>query len=146
MRSLVSYYTEARKAGYYAKHAYSVARTLVRWDELEYMGLVKIEAKVDIEPYDPGDCEDGYTNQFGRRVSAEESKKELWELIERTGVWGVCGSAKIDGEWQHTDSVWGCAGYENVLDWRENWYVPDIMQSTMDALEASWSDSDCAYA
>jgi len=130
-------YLSARRVGYTPPHAWHCAQTILAWRDEEDMELVKIECEPDSEPYDPGDSGGAYINQFGRRVSAEQARKELDELISRTGIWCIAGyyRVSINDEWICADSICGCAGYEDPVDWRENWYVPDIMQATLDELE-----------
>lgn len=48
------------------------------------------------------------------------------------------------GEWVMADSVGMCAGYKDVLDPAENWYVPGIMRSTLDMALAAWEDHERA--
>lgn len=121
-------YRKFRSAGYTALHAISTARTLAQWERLERAGLVELTAEYDTDEYDPGDCLEGMS---------EESIRRFWDRINQLGVYGVVGRYRTsDGDkWETADSVWGCAGYQNVLDPVENSYVTDIMQATIDELK-----------
>lgn len=57
------------------------------------------------------------------------------ERVNRDGAWGIVGEYSTDGgqTWHHVDSCWGFVCYDNPLDPRENDYVPDIMQATIEA-------------
>lgn len=107
------------------------ARTLAQWRELESAGRVRIVAEPELEPYDPGDCGEAYTNIHGRRVSAEEAQKEIAEMLERDGHWRIVSYWHDGNEWQHADSIGGCAGYSNPCSPFENCYVPDLMNSAI---------------
>lgn len=128
-KDTLRFYRQARRADYPVPYALHVARTLRQWKNAEYADLVRIELVPDETPYDPGDCEP--TN--------EESRRRFWDSINQLGVYGVVGQYRLtpDGEWHSGDSVWGNAGYQNAGDWRENWYVPDIMAETLRELKSA---------
>lgn len=122
MSTIAKLYGKFRtKGGMDAKAALRAAKILERWQAAECgehdepeIGSVRLVCEPEDEPYDAGDCRDAYTNIYGRRVSAEY----------------------FDGEdWQSADSIGGCAGYEDVLSPFENWYVVDLMDSALDAVE-----------
>ena len=123
-----SYYRELRADGVGASHALHAAKTIDRFHDLENERLVRIIAEPDETPYDPGDCLDGMS---------ERSISNFWDMINDRGVWGVISEFRISPEspWQQADSVWSCAGYNNPTSYRENWYVPDLMHSAIQALE-----------
>ena len=126
-------YRQAREATYDARSALRPARIVAAFEEAEAAGDVRLVAEPDDRPYDPGDMCDGYTNQYGRRVSADQAKQELVALLDRTGNWGVIAHFRNHlGRWETADSIWGCAGYEDVTDWRQNWYVPDLMAAALE--------------
>lgn len=113
-----------------ASFALGMARTITEWEVLEAQGVVKIEAEEDSEPYDFGNLLDDMNER-----EAEEYK----EKVLSDGVFGVVGSFKCSccGNWEESDSVWSCAGYNDVLSPLENYYVPDIMAQTIEAYKKS---------
>jgi hypothetical protein len=40
--------------------------------------------------------------------------------------------------WFKADSIWGCVGYNDVTDWRENPYALDIMDETIRQFAEAW--------
>jgi hypothetical protein len=131
-------YVRLRKNGALAAHALHMAKTWQRWEGMEDAGLVRLTAEPEQGRYfDVYGEPDGYTNQYGREVSAEEERKELCELLERWGCWHVRAEYRTDPdseEWEPGDSVGMCV-YENPLSPLENWYVPDLMNETLEQLE-----------
>lgn len=107
--------------GHNARLALNLARTVLRWKELEDAGLVKLEAKPD-EDYD---------------WLGEEP--EMVEKYGSDGAWGTVGSYRLDESdpWIEEDSVWGSIGYRNVLDPHENPYIGEIMSATIAALDSA---------
>ena len=133
-------YKDFRAAGYTAQHALRAAKIVERWNALEGAGLVRLGQDAEQDDYfDVFGEPDGYTDGNGKRVSAEQERQDLLDSFERDGLWIVYGeySTLGDGAWHMADSVGMCAGYRDALDPLENWYVPDIMQSTISALEAA---------
>jgi cytochrome c553 len=90
------------------------AVVLRKWQALEALDLVRLRAEQDTE-YDPSEWED------------EPADAEAY---------GSIGEFRLDtdADWEHADSVWGHIGYRNVLDWRENAYILDVMAATIAAL------------
>lgn len=131
----MKYYQQFRKAGHDAKSALQNAKIYEQWLILEDE-TVRLRALPEEESYfDVYGKPDGYVNQFGRRVSAEQERKEICETIERDGCWCVF-SEYFDGEkWQYADSVGMCTGYNNPISPFQNWYVPDLMQAAIEAAE-----------
>ncbi len=112
------------------------ARTLAEWRVLESAGLVRLRAEPEQESYFSVFGEpDGYEGANGRRVSAEQARKEMEEIIERDGNWCVV-SQYWDGEkWRHADSIGQCTGYSNPIDPFCNDYVVGLMASAISKVE-----------
>ena len=130
-------YLDFRKAGYTASQSLYMAKVVAEFEELGD-DCVKIEAEPEMENYfDVYGEPEGYTNIHGKRVSAEQERKDMLEQFERDGVWCVASYYKDEtGEWQHADSVGMCAGYKNPLCPLQNCYVPDLMLSAVKAYKA----------
>lgn len=139
-------YSQARSAGYPAGHALHTAKTVAEFEDLEREGYVKLELEPEQESYfDVYGEPDGYVNQFGRKVSAADERKELEDLIERLGVWCSVGSFRIDldnDDWELADSCGMHCGYNDPADWRENWYIPDIMSETIRQFRLAIEDAN----
>lgn len=137
--TIKSLYHEARAHGYKPAHALMAARTVFEFYSIGE-SHVRIQASEEQESYfDVHGREDGYVNQFGRRVSAEDAQKELEAIIERDGCWVVYSESNCPacGEWKVIDSVGMCAGYADPTDWRQNSCVPDLMRAAIDAYESA---------
>jgi hypothetical protein len=135
--SIKQTYTEARQAGYNASQALRVAKIIAAWQEAEAKGLVRLQTQEEQENYfDVYGEPEGYTDIHGRRVSAEKEREEMCASLERDGAWIVYGQWFDGSNWQDGDSVGMNTGYSDPTDWRKNWYVPDIMDATLDALNA----------
>ena len=119
------YYRQLRQCGYRADHALAMARTLVRWDQAESAGHVRLVAKPESE---------SYWDVYGEPDSERERKAQAWYL-EHWGCWCVVGQYYDGQAWQWADSVGMCV-YEHPLSPFENCYVPDIMAATLDQYEA----------
>lgn len=71
----------------YAIAAMRVARTLLRWEQLEWdehsdTGYVRLRAEMDDSCSDMFGDEESYVNQYGRHVSKDEAQKETqWHLV-----------------------------------------------------------------
>lgn len=96
-----------------AIYAMRVARTLLRWEQLEWdehsdTGYVRLRAEADESCFDMFGDEEAYVNQYGRRVSAEEAKKETERIIERNGVWYVSSQYRLteESEWINAGGLW----------------------------------------
>lgn len=147
-------YRQARKAGYPASHALRVAKTVSRFQELKALGLVEMRAEPEDENYfDIYDEPEAYTNTYGKRVTAKEARKEIEDILERDGCWwtGAYWRLSTKDEWELADSCGMHIGYSNVLDWQQNWYVPDEMRSAIDeydkaSYDALWHDADDCLA
>jgi hypothetical protein len=127
-------YRKFRKSGMRAKEALSCARTVIQFNAAEMEGLVRLRTAPDSEPYEWGNMLDGLND----RERAHVKDRTLSD-----GVWGVIGEyrspeaadADDDDAWEIGDSCWGFAGYRDVTDPYENWYVPDIMWETLRHVE-----------
>lgn len=109
-----------------AEQALRASKIQDQWSALESQGLVRLLAENEEENY--FDC-------FGTPDS-EKERKAIEASIDRYGNYCIV-SEYFDGEeWQLADSVGHCAGYKNVLDPRENWYVTDLMESAIDKASA----------
>jgi len=113
-----------------AKNCLNTAVSNVAWDRLESAGLVRLSIIPD-DYYDDSYIDTWDDASESRR---EQIKKELWEKIERDGVWGIVGEYKIDPEsenWEHGDSCFGFIGDE----WRDSGYDHSIKELTITALQ-----------
>lgn len=131
-------YAKFRHAGYPAQQALRYAKTLRTWEQADYKGLVKIEAKAEYENYfDVYGEPNGYTDQHGRYHSAEDERKEIEQEIEQKGCWYVVTYYRMDegDEWQQADSIGMCI-YNDPCSPFENAYAADLMQSALAAIEA----------
>ena len=101
-----------------------IASTLARWDTLEEFGLVRLTAEPDYD-FDPNDFEhpEGFDDSNG-------------DSLEAFGTIGQYRPTE-DHDFVTGDSCWGHVGYKDVLDWRENPYILDIMAETIRNLVTS---------
>lgn len=112
------------------------ARTRIAFEDAERAGLVRLRFVPDSEPFD-----DSYIDTWTDQTESqrERARAELWEKIERDGVWGLVGQfrvspaetiSEIDGDdgWENADGVWGFVGTE------PNGYESGIMAETLSAL------------
>lgn len=132
-------YREARKAGscrvgFAAVEALDTAYTLAKWEVLAELGYVRLIA----EPDDDADL-----SWIDQDRYSDSDRERFRDDVETNGVWGSIGEFRLDPDsedWQTADSVWGHTGYRNVLDWRENPYVLDIMDETIRQFRDAWKD------
>jgi len=134
-------YRELRRAGYRPPQALASAKTVVDFREMEKRDLVRIRAEEEREKYfdvfgDPM----GYTDNKGRKISAEEEEKEIIRSIETLGCWVVIAEYFDGEEWQHAESVGMCTGYNRPCSPIENCYVSDLMRSALDCLARFWEE------
>lgn len=147
MRKQTSFeYRRLRKAGWHAQQAMRAARILTSWhrreaydqDEPDATHCVRLTVKPD-ESADFEDlCGDSYSAEANpdiQRSRLEREREAFRAKVERDGVWGVIGEYwdEASQEWREADSVWGFAGYDDVLSPRENCYIPDLMASALRA-------------
>jgi hypothetical protein len=125
---ITSLYAKARKAGYPAAQALRAAKIVNDWQSLESDGKVRMEINPEEDSYfDVYGEPDAYEGENGKRVSAEQAKVELVDLLDRWGCYYVVTEyLDANGEWQHADFIGMCV-YLDPADWRENWYIPDLM-------------------
>lgn len=114
MSTIEREYRKLRSRGYRAENAIRNARTKVR-----------LRMVPDEEQYD-----DSYLDTWGEsEKKVAESRKKLWEQIEREGVWGLVGEyLDASGRWEEADSVWGIIGDDDD-------YYPQIKQAALDAYD-----------
>jgi hypothetical protein len=137
MRTIKSYYDRCRReGGYDAAAALRAAKIWRRFDELESAGLVRMRAEDEQENwFDVFGEPEAFTDIHGRRVTAEQAREQIADSIARNGnYWIVAEYRDSDGQWEQADSIGMCSGYENPLSPLENWYVPDLMDSALDAV------------
>lgn len=132
MKTLQQIYGTFRKAGFLASQALHSAKAVIDWEPLEDAGLVRLRAEPEQESYFDvyGELE-GYEGANGRRVSAEQERKELIDTIDRDGCWCIVAEYFDGQKWRHADSIGMCTGYKNPLSPVENAYVSDLMRSTI---------------
>lgn len=97
------------------------AITLRQWDALESLGFVRLRSEWDWD-FNPSDYDDG--------VFDDDDE-----------AYGSIGEFRLDADdctWVVADSCWGHVGYRDVLDWRENCYILDIMAETIAAFKEAW--------
>ena len=158
MKHLVELYRELRQHEYRPQDALRTTRIVMEWEQLKRAGLVRlVMEESDLNPIEDMTFED-YTDQNGRRVTAEEWEEETIRIIELVGNWDLTTEYRlsIDDEWEHADNIGGCAGYHDGMghnvadDWRYNSYVPDLMSSAINKLRQGQADEaakfDAAYA
>lgn len=84
----------------------------------------RVYIEVDEVPYD-----DSYIDTWDDTDEKKALlKKELWDRIERDGVWGVVGEVKCKacGAWEIVDAVGGFVGD----DWKDSGYDTDVLEAT----------------
>lgn len=145
-------YRTARRAnvgcivGESALSAWRAARILRQWAALEDMGAVRLIAipdeDCDASDYsdDPDDEAFGVVGQYRTDFDAES-----WDASDTDRGDGTIRDYRHtftaewrEIRWEQGDSIWGCVGCKDVLDWRENAYVIDIMEATIDVFRAAW--------
>lgn len=132
-RPILYKYVRLRKAGMGARYALVTARVWDRFEDLEDAGLVRIVA----QPDEDATIEDAAGERDPHM--SDRSWQEYLGMICDRGIYGVVGEYRVSGdsEWVTADSVWGCAGYRDVTDPAENWYVGDIMSETLRQYDAA---------
>lgn len=121
------FYADYRKQGFRPEHSLSAARTRKQWEALESAGFVRLAWVTDCDTYD-----DSYIDTWTdvRESERERARKDLWEQIERDGVWGLVGEYRFDPEddegWDSGDAIYGLVGQDDAG------YATDIMATTID--------------
>ena len=121
-------YKQFRGQGMRAVDALCAAKIKDTWDNLESVGLVRCHFCPDDTPYDDSHI-DTWTDVSEER--RKRTKNDLWDTIERDGVWGFVAEYRLDREsdrWEHGDDVWGFIGTD------AHGYEHDIKESTIQVL------------
>lgn len=96
-----------RERGESFQMANLAAQVKVTWDMLVEQGRVRLACEPDLEQYD-----DSYLETWGltpRQLA--HVRKELWDTIDRDGVWVYCSQVKeADGTWKTVDSIGSVIG------------------------------------
>lgn len=141
-------YHRLRKKGFNAKQSYSQAKTYQEWDRLDGFtfdgderaktaapnktiycpGPIRLILEPEGEYYDDSFI-DTWTDM--RECEREKYRKELWDRIERDGVWILCGEYWNDNEWEMADCCGGFIGD----DWENSGYDSDTMDATIQAYQ-----------
>lgn len=123
-------YMTLRGMGYQALLAWRKARVLVKWEEMEDAGIVRLKKEEERE---------SYWDVYGKPES-EKDKRETNKLIERFGCWYVYGEYKCQccGSWNHGDSI-GMVMDPDPLS-VNNPYLIDVMHETIRALKGHESN------
>jgi hypothetical protein len=126
-------YKRLRAKDWNAKDARRVALINAAFDKAEQGGLVRFRVLPDESIYD-----DSYIDTWTHETeeARKEAKKELWEKIEREGVWGIlaeihvkCSHCGAD-RWDASDSVLAFVGE----DWKDSGYDTDVKGSALQAV------------
>jgi len=134
-KNIAPLYRKFKASGLNANQSLQSAKTVYAFQQLEAEGLVRMRAEPETDCYlDVHGEPEAYTAKNGKRVSAEQAKKELIEILDRYGCWWTT-SEYLDenGEWQQADSCGMHTGYENVLCPFQNCYVVDEMAAAVRA-------------
>lgn len=113
--------------------ARDAAVTLRKWDALESLGLVRLRSEHDAD-FNPDD----YDCDFDGETTAEGSIGEFLSPDSARFYLDCDTFTQSDLKWVHGDSVWGHVGYRDVLDWKENVYILDVMAETIAAFRDAW--------
>jgi hypothetical protein len=126
-------YKRLRTKGFAVVEAKRTARINVAFSRAEQDGIVRFKVVPDnIEPYDDSyidtwDCPDEEKLQL---------KRDLWEKIEREGVWGIVVEKHVKCEhcksnrWDQVESCWGFVGE----DWKDSGYDLDFKMAALQAV------------
>ncbi len=147
-KEVLKEYSRLRLMGWQAKWAYVGAKTKAAWDAMggfffDYdcyertltqgpgetvfcSGPMRLVLRPEEECYD-----DSYIDTWDdcSEKEREKYKLELWDRIERDGVWGLIGEYWDGSEWVQADSCWGFVGN----DWKDSGHDTDIMAMTISA-------------
>jgi hypothetical protein len=156
-------YRKCLAAGYLAADSLRTARIVREWsdyaadnaDESDRTsgspdpddGCVRLVIGAEDESYyDVFGEPEAYTDQYGRRVAAEDARKETDRILDRDGVWRV-SAQYLDPytlRWATADSCGMFTGYRDVTDPVENFYIPDLMQSALERMHSAWAEWESA--
>lgn len=129
-----------RAAGMGLIQAHHAAQTTARFVELERLGLVRLRKEEEQESYyDVYGEPEAYEGRNGKRVSAEQARKEMDDVIDRLGCWCSVSEyrATDGGDWTLADSCGMHTGYADCLNPLENWYIPDLMSAAVSKCESA---------
>lgn len=132
-------YQQFRLSGDKPAQALRSARICQQFAALESAGLVRFRVEDEQENYfDVYGEPEGYENQYGRKISAEQERADIVTSIERNGCLWLCAEFRgsEDDEWQWADSIGMLVGYRDVTNPLENGYAVDLAQSAVKAVEA----------
>jgi len=126
-------YERLRAKGFSEKDASRAAKIAVAFDEAERREVLRFRVLPDQEMYD-----DSYIDTWEDMTKEErtQAKLELWQKIERDGVWGIvvekyfkCDACGRQG-WEQVDSCWGFVGD----DWQDSGYDTDLKNQGLKAI------------
>jgi hypothetical protein len=118
-------------------YARDCAVTLTKWRALESIGAVRLRAEADTD-WEPGcDCGDPDCASNNPESEAFGSIGEFRTDFDNPD-WYPGDTDDESLPWVSADSVWGHVGYRDVLDWRDNPYIIDVMAETIAAFCAAW--------
>ncbi len=103
------------------------AKTLIKFQELEEEGLVRLFQREE---------EESYFDVWGE-PETEEEREEIETTLDLYGCW-IVGGEYYDPtmrKWEWADSVGMCTGYKNPTDPFQNEYISAIMASTIEEAE-----------
>lgn len=132
-------YQQFRLSGDKPAQALRSVRIAQEWSALESAGLVRFRVEDEQESYfDVYGEPEGYVNNNGRKVTAEQERAEILRSIEQNGCLWLCAEFRTDedSEWQHADSIGMLTGYQRVTDMLENSYAVDLASSAIEAYHA----------
>lgn len=134
-RATVHQYQRFRAAGYSAADSLRSARIVEAFAEREDETVRLRAVPEDEHPFSVYGEPEGYVNQYGRRVSPEEERRETECAIERDGCWRIVSERRCEacGAWELADSCGMFYGYQDPLDPVQNPYVVDLMASALEA-------------
>jgi hypothetical protein len=129
MRTIQHYYKRLRESGMGAAHSHDGAKAWREFSRLENLGLVRLIAE---------DEQESYFDVYGE-PDDEKEREQIARAIETYGNYCIHSEYRQheSAEWEWCDSVGMCAGYKNVLDPCENWYVIDLMSAAVQAASAN---------
>lgn len=119
-------YWRLRAKGWPASQAYRAAKVHATFQNCD-------NVRLDLVP-DETSYDDSYIDSWDTTVNQIKlAKKELWERIERNGVWGLLGQYRANDEspWVTVYSLWGLIGDE----WRDSSYDVDAKEEALEALD-----------
>ena len=129
-------YRRLRRFGWKPAQAWRAAETMVQFERAEDAGLVRLLVEPEHESYfDVYGEPDGYVDQYGRRHSAEDERREIIELIESEGCWYVASEVLCPccHQWTIVEGV-GMIIADLPQDPARNVYAPELMRSALDEL------------